>query len=531
MNDWMSDTFTKDFKLVVSSSNGFRKEFPLRKNIGLSGWELNLTKEDLNAFPKINMELESVIAGKRGFNEIRSPKFDLPLPVSSSWEIDPQSQKAFAVGGKRILTLRNQLGSCKCLQAVVYKPSFGGQFVYEVGSKENPIWFSADGKEAWIEIDATSFQPGQGQLELKQYGGDVASLNINLFPAPPTITDLKIAKGDNKAIITGERLEQIRAVRINGKRAVIKDTTISAPANAQSIHFNGSQTNAAAKALAVSQRLVVFEDANARQESGSITLELELEGDKIYPYPKKFEISLARPSIVANVPGEVEAIAIRKFGGDMKAAALGSRIRTQFDLINLPIFPLEISEVTVNVQNALTDYDFKIENLQIETRIENSRTGSIEMPPADFEVLDWKNMKISFQLDENSLRLLGGRRLQFRIRDKERGDSDWYTIRKTFVRFPEIRAIKCTGRMNGNCEMSGEGIEYISQVSADGGKTWYPQEPGTLTVQAGTEGGKAIFMPHLSNKNLLRVRLRDFPSIEGLTVDDYVLNGAAGRKN
>lgn len=529
MNDWTSDNFTRDFKLVVSSSNGFRKEFPLRKNIGLTGWELNLTKEDINSFPKINMILEAEITGKRGFNEVRSPKFGLPLPLSGTWEIESQSQKAFTVGGKRIIKFRNQLGNCRCLQAVVYKPSFGGQFVFEADSKQNPIRFSEDGSEAQIEIDATNFQPGPGQFELRQYGGDAAMLNVTLFPAPPVITDLKIAKGDNKAIITGERLEQIRAVRINGKRAIVKDAGSGAmPTGGQTINFNNSQANNLA---AVSQRTVVFENANARQDSNGISLELELEGDKLYPYPKKFEISRARPSIVSNVPGEVEAITTRKFGGDVKMLSLGAKIRTQFDLINLPVFPLEVSEVNVTVQNALTDYDFKIENISIETRIENSSINSIELPPANFEVLDWKNMKISFQLNEHSLRLLGGRRLQFRIRDKQRGDSDWYTIRKTFVRFPQIVAVRCAAKMNGNCEMTGEGIEYISQISVDGGKTWHPQESGALTIHATANGEKAVFIPHLSNKQLLRVRLRDFPSIEGLTIDDYNLISTAARKN
>ena len=32
---------------------------------------------------------------------------------------------------------------------------------------------------------------------------------------------------------------------------------------------------------------------------------------------------------------------------------------------NLPIFPLETTKIGVNIQNALTDYDFKIENLRI----------------------------------------------------------------------------------------------------------------------------------------------------------------------
>jgi hypothetical protein len=120
--DWVSDAFAQNFRLVVSSRNGFRKEFPLRKNLGMSGWELNLTREDLNSFPKIKFEngLEAEVVATRGFSEIRSPKFELPLDIGGTWEISPESESEFAVGGKRNVTLRNQLGSCRCLQAVVF---------------------------------------------------------------------------------------------------------------------------------------------------------------------------------------------------------------------------------------------------------------------------------------------------------------------------------------------------------------------------------------------------------------------------
>jgi len=390
MSDWMSDTFTKDFQLVISSPNGFRKQFPLKKNSGMNGWELNLTKEDLNAFPKIKMTLESVITGKRGFNEIKSPKFELAIPIASGgWEIEPESQKAFAVGGKRAITLRNQLGNCRCLQAVVYKPSFGGQFVFEANNKVNGLIFSDDGKEVSFEVDATGFQPGQGQLELQTYGAEVATLNINLYPAPPNITGFKISKGENQAVIIGERLEQLRAVKINGKRAIVQGNSVGNPTINQ-YALSG-------------EKVAVFEDPNARQDSNVISLELELEGNRNYKYPKTFTVSAARPSIVANQAREVEAIT-------------------------------SANKITVNAKNALTDYDFKVENIQIETKIENSQINSTELPKADFEVLDWKNMQISFQLNEQFQRLLGGRRLQFRIRDRERGDSPWYTVQKPFVR-------------------------------------------------------------------------------------------------
>jgi hypothetical protein len=182
------------------------------------------------------------------------------------------------------------------------------------------------------------------------------------------------------------------------------------------------------------------------------------------------------------------------------------------------------------VQNALTDYDFKIENLEIETRIENSQINPNELPKAKFEVLDWKNMRVSFQLDEQSQKLLGGRRLQFRIKDKLRGESDWYTIRKTFVRTPEINSVRCTNNLDGNCELKGIGIDYIKQISVDGGNTWYPQEPATLVVQQTSDGRQKTMIPRISNLKLLQIRLGDLPAADGLGVYEYGLMNTPGNK-
>jgi hypothetical protein len=510
MNDWMSDTFTKDFQLVISSSNGFRKEFPLKKNVGLNGWELSLTKEDLNSFPKINMTLDSIITGKRGFNEIKSPKFDLPIPIGSSWEINPDSQKGFAVGGKRVITLKNPLGNCKCLQTVVYKPSFGGQFIFEVNNPENGLNFSPDGKEVSFEVDTTNFQPGQGQLELRQFGGEATNLNIKLYPAPPNVMDVKMARGDSRAIIYGEKLDQLKAVRINGRRARVVEKTIGSQNNSTSNNEQNAPGTFPTNNPSQNEVTVAFEDAAARQESNNITLELELEDNRIYQYPRPFNVSLARPAIVANEAGEIEGTAIKN--NSLTSAS-------SVNLAKLPVFPIETSEVDVIVQNTLTDYDFKAENIQIETRIENAQLIQNELPDINFEVLDWKNIKIGFPVNDSIRRLLGGRRLQFRIRDKQRGDSNWYTIKQTFTRVPKIAAVKCQNGVKGNCEISGEGIEYISQVSVDGGKTWFPEQPASLAVQPAPDGRKVDAIPYVGNRKLLKVRLRDFPIMEGLPIN------------
>ena len=501
INDWMSDNFTKDFRLKVSAMNGFSKEFALRKNIGLNGWELNITKEDFETFPKITMNLESELVGKRGFNEIRSPKFQLAMASGGNWEVAPESLQSFAVGAKRLIKLRNQFGGCRCLQSVVYKPSFGGQFIFEANNPANPLMFSEDGKEVSFEVDATNFNAGAGQIELKMPGGEVKTLTVNLFSAPPSITNVKIGKGDNKATLTGERLDQIQSIIINGKRAIIERSNMIMPSGGQ----NGFTNNNSMITVGVTERTFVFEDPNARQESNNFSIELELEGNRMYQYPKLFDVSSARPALVSKQFREIEAI------------ALGDKAKSQIDLGTTPIFPIKSSKISLIVQNALTDYDFKLENITIETRIENGQTNGTDLPKTNLEVLDWKNMQITFQLNEQLQTLLSGKRLQFRIRDKVRGDSDWYTLGKTFARLPESISVECPAQASENCLMKGAGIEYVGQVSVDGGKNWQ----SSLTVETMSNGEKFIKIPRYSNKNLLQIKLRDFPMTQGLPVQDY----------
>ena len=165
--------------------------------------------------------------------------------------------------------------------------------------------------------------------------------------------------------------------------------------------------------------------------------------------------------------------------------------------------------------------DFKIENIQIETRIENTETNSAQLPKADFEVLDWKNIRVNFVLNEEVRKIIGGRRLQFRIRDKQRGTSDWYSLRKTFARIPEIISVKCNTPANKTCQIKGEGLEYISRISIDGGKTWYPQEPASLAVETTSDGQKIAMIPQFGNKNLLLIKLRDFSAGDGLLLSNF----------
>lgn len=520
MKDWMSDPYTQDFRLKISSPSGFYREIPLQKNIGLGGWEFNLAMQDFESFPKINIPLESYIVGKRGFNEIRSPNFELPLPSPAKWEIAPESQNEFIIGGKRTIILKNLNGNCKCLQTAVFKPSFGGQFIFEAGRRENGIQISDDGSLATFNIDVSTFSSGAGKLELRQYNGETTTLNLELYPTPPQIDSLKVYRGDRRAIITGTRLEQIRAVKINGNVGIIEGGSLNNELNrqtsekVQSLSETSTEPIQSPVNVSITERTLIFDEPSLWRGSNTVSMELELFGNRTIEISKTFEFLSSRPAIATNDAKEVEALATGNFVVHRNALA-------QSVLEKSPVFLIEPSQITVIGQNTLTDYDFKLENLSVETRIENSQFVASELPSTNFEVLDWKSLKVTFQIDEKLLRILGGKRLQFRIRDRVRGDSDWFTIRQTFVRLPYITAVDCAADKKGNCELKGENLEYINQISIDGGKSWTVRDSTLLNLRSTPDGKQSILIPALQNKKLLQIKLRDYPSGEGITVTDF----------
>lgn len=532
-DDWSSDSFTRDFKLLVTSDNGFKKEFPLRKNLGLGGWELNLSAQDAAQIPKVAMSLEGQITGMRGFSRVTSSTFKVPVATDSRWEIIAETQKDFAVGGKKRVALRNLSGDCLCIQSVTYKPGFGGQFTFERGSDKNSLQTSVDGRSVWFEVETSNFNSGQGTLEVKTFGGESSNLNIKLYPAPPVIRDVRVSRGDRQMLVSGERLDQLRFVIINGFRATVQPNV-----------FPPDDHNPQ-----ITTKLLAFDDPRVRQTGSAVSLEVGLEDDRRFLYPQSFPILPSRPAALVDENNEIEGVsdaelaikenlpvvkAARKPSANSSAAdeqaqlavsvagtgSLGSQLISS----HTAVFPITTKKVTVNIRNILSDYDFKNESLSIETRIEKSQTTANDLIKPSFEVLDWKAMRINFYLIGDIYTSLGGRRIQFRIRDKERGDSDWYTVKQTFIRVPEVAAIKCTTEMNGMCEMKGEGMDYVGAVSIDGGKNWYQGESAGLQAQPTADGQSAVMIPLLVNKKLLRLKLRDFPQTGGLLAGNFVFS-------
>ena len=221
--------------------------------------------------------------------------------------------------------------------------------------------------------------------------------------------------------------------------------------------------------LSYNQKLAVFDDPNARITSGNLTIEIGMEDNRIVQYQQRFTVGVARPMINADERNEIdgtfldeplvvvendqvlvrperkEAINRRKNGknGDEQPSLLAG-------LQSYPVVLAEQAAMTLAVRNILTDYGFKRENISIETKIENATVNLNELPVVEFEVLDTNNLRVNFSFNPTVIKALSGRRLQFRIKDREKENLIAYD-QTNFVRVPGIEAVKCTNEMNNHC--------------------------------------------------------------------------------
>lgn len=171
--DWLSDSFTKNYKLMLSDKNGWSKEFDLKKNTGLNAWEMEISKEELNLIPKTSSAFEAKITGERGFNDIESPAFNLSVSNGGAWEAE---LKPSANPGKNTVVLKQISGSGGCSQNVTYKSKTGKEIIFPVTKNNNFIKFSGNDSEISFEIDSADAKPEF--IRVQQFGGEMISVTV-----------------------------------------------------------------------------------------------------------------------------------------------------------------------------------------------------------------------------------------------------------------------------------------------------------------------------------------------------------------
>lgn len=173
--EWLSDTFSRDFKLHLSNKTGWKKEFNMRKNTGLNAWEVDITKEEMAALPKENV-FDAKITGKRGFTLIESPAFQIPVSNGGTFEASIEAMSK----SKSQITVKRLSGNAKCDQNIVYKPAKGQSVIFPLAKENSFLKFTEDRNEITFQVDAPKYQALTDAIQIQQFGGE--TLNVAIKP-------------------------------------------------------------------------------------------------------------------------------------------------------------------------------------------------------------------------------------------------------------------------------------------------------------------------------------------------------------
>ena len=442
---WAADTFTRDFKILFSSSDSnFEKEHALSKNLGLDAWNASFDENFIDSLSG-KSDLKAQIVGKWGFDFISTSKFPVRVVRSQGWNIykDSETQQATFVRDGKIkeLMLVSPDGDCACVKSVIYRPKGKESEATALSIEDNEIAVSSDKRTATFSLDTSKIPIGKGNLEIRQFGEkEPKIIPLKLYDKPPSRLNFDIRVGDNYGKLTGERLEQITSIKVNGM-----ETDISSLTKTGVIKLRNSLSEGSAKLD------VVLEDKRP--------LLMFLPDEKDLTFTAK-----------------AKRLVLKPFVGQKFRATVDKPERYSFDLEKLDYLPLDAPGVTITIadadgkkvtKNQLENVSIRIAGQSLSYRLNRSNFK----PGGDGELV--------IELPLNSAAALSGledplsesllnEQIQFQIVHKLRGETAWYTLSQKYVNLPKIESVTCSLEQDRGCLLEGKNLKRITSYSVNG---------------------------------------------------------------
>lgn len=190
-----------DLQLHIETANG-PIDLPLKADAAEGGLALESITHPL---PPGN--LTGVVRGKWGFDDWEGPRFNLHSAEPGNWTVPPDDQQALVVG--RTDTLHLQGDSTLCVEGV--------EQALPNGHAEPLAWKSPKAEMLQVSVPLKNASPSTITLQVKQYGlshPDV--LPLQAYSEAASLEHLSLSAGDNTAMLTGNRLDEVAQVSMDG---------------------------------------------------------------------------------------------------------------------------------------------------------------------------------------------------------------------------------------------------------------------------------------------------------------------------
>jgi hypothetical protein len=190
-----------DLKLRIQSKTGVI-EIPVKADAGQGG--LVLTKPAPALPPG---ELSGVVVGKWGFDDWEGPKFHLVSSAPGRWTVASSDELALVVG--REDTLHVQGENTLCVEKINAQAAGGKPLDVQ--------WKSPKPELLEFGVPLKDANPGEVTISIHQYGlENPDKLKLMAYSEAASLERLTLSAGDQDAILTGNRLDEVAKVSFSG---------------------------------------------------------------------------------------------------------------------------------------------------------------------------------------------------------------------------------------------------------------------------------------------------------------------------
>jgi hypothetical protein len=190
-----------DLKLRIDSKSG-KFDLPLKADASQGGLVLS---QAVPALPP--GELTGVVHGKWGFDDWEGPRFHLLSAESGKWMIAPSDESALVVGREDMLHIHGP--HTLCIEKIQAQSSGG--------SPVDLQWTSPKPDTLEMGVPLKDAAPGPVAINIRQYGLEKPdTITLTAYSEAASLERMKLSAGDAEAALTGNRLDEVATVSLNG---------------------------------------------------------------------------------------------------------------------------------------------------------------------------------------------------------------------------------------------------------------------------------------------------------------------------
>ncbi|MGA8090654.1 MAG: hypothetical protein WCA10_25490 [Terracidiphilus sp.] len=152
-------------------------------------------------------ELSGVVQGKWGFDDWIGPKFHLVSAEAGKWTVSPGDQSALVVGREDTIHINGQ--NTLCVENVEAQSTGASPVKIQ--------WKSPKPDTLEMGVPLKDAAPGPVAINIQQYGlGKPDKITLMAYSEAASLDRLKLSAGDDDAALTGNRLDEVAKVSLNG---------------------------------------------------------------------------------------------------------------------------------------------------------------------------------------------------------------------------------------------------------------------------------------------------------------------------